>query len=332
MPLIRHLFVPGLFGPVSAYEPLQWPPVPRLETVLARADRAVEAPGYASGLLQLFGIVAEQGADLPTAALALLGDTGERPPGYVFHADPLQLLPDRDQLLAFPLDDDPLDDAEIGALVAAFNAHFGVDGVRLQGSASGRLYLHCDAVPALRTYPLSEILGRNLDHCLPEGEDRRHWRGLLNETQMLCYGLDLNREREARGRPVLGGLWFSGGGTLPATVQPLASRVDGDCALARGLVSLGGGPGDAELFVERALETAVMRGDTAAWLRALTDLEGRLPKLLDGASLHLHAGEGSVFHWHARSARRWWRRRRSLAGYVEQDQVAGRGLRSDIGL
>lgn len=331
--MIRHLFVPGLFGPVPTHEHLQWPALPRLETLLARADREIEPVGYAAGLLQLFGITAQPGTDLPTAAVAYLGDTGERPAGFVLHADPLQLLPDRDRLLVFALDDDPLDADEIASLAAAFNAHFGADGVRLQGTPSGSIFLHCETAPSLRTHPLPEILGRNLDPFLPEGADQRRWHGLLNETQMLCHTLDFNREREARGHRVLGGLWFSGGGMLPEATRAPVCRVVGDCILARGVTALGGTAGEDELVVECALETAARRADAAAWLRALAGLEGRLARLQDCASLYLHAGDGSVFHWHARSARRWWRRRRPLASYIEQDRsTVTRGLRGDIGV
>jgi hypothetical protein len=330
--LIRHLFVPGLFGPVPALGHYQWPVMPRLEGLLARAEREAGPVGYAAGLLRLFGITPPPAADLPTAALAFLGDTGERPPGFVLHADPLQLLPDRDQLLAFTLDDDPLDGDEIACLVAAFNTHFSADGVRLHGSAGGRVYLLSDSAPALRTHPLAAVVGRNLDPYLPDGEDRRAWRGLLNETQMLCHSLDFNRAREALGRPSLGGLWFSGGGILPSGQRAGVSRLIGDCPLARGLIALGGGSGADELVVAHALEDAVRRADTAAWMRALADLEDRLPGLQDCTSLYLHAGNGDVYRWQARAARRWWRRRRPLATYIAGDRSSTRGLGGDNGV
>jgi len=311
--LIRHLFVPGLLGPVSGLGRKDRPELPRLEALLARADRLVEPVGYAAGLFALFGMQTVVGADLPTAAVCFLADTGEAPAGFLLHADPLQLLPDRDRLLAFGLDGDPLDDDEIARLVAAFNAHYTDDGVRLYGSPAGRLYLHCDRAPSIRTAPLWSVIGRNLDLFLPDGADRRRWRGLLNETQMLCHALQLNREREARGRPALGGLWFSGGGSLPAAGQGPVGRLVGDCLLARGLLALSPGAGGDELIVEHAPGRALMRADANAWLRALEELEVRMADLLRGcAEFHLHPGNGTVYRWRARSAWRLWRRRRPL--------------------
>ena len=311
--MIRHLFVPGLLGPMPGLERGDQLALPRLEILLARADRLVEPVGYAGGLFALFGVETPAGADLPTAAVCFLADTGEAPAGFLLHADPLQLLPDLDRLLAFDLEDDPLDADEIAGLVEAFNAHFKEDGVCLYGSPAGRIYMHCDRTPSIETHPLSTVLGRSLDLFLPDGEDRRWWRGLLNEIQMLCHAQQFNREREAGGRPMLGGLWLSGGGSLPPEGQGPVARVDGDCVLSRGLLALRKAVGGDELIVEHAPGRAVMRADPGAWLQALAKLEDRMAGLLrDCEELHVHPGNGTVHRWYARCAWRFWRRRRPL--------------------
>jgi len=307
--------------------------LPRLEVLLARADRLAEPVGYAGGLFALFGVGSPAGADLPTAAVCFLADTGKAPAGFLLHADPLQLLPDRDRLLAFDLDDDPLDADEIAQLVEEFNAHFNDDGLCLYGSPAGRIYLHCDRAPSIQTHPLSAVIGRNLDFFLPDGEDRRRWRGLLNETQMLCHALKLNQEREARGRSTLGGLWFSGGGSSPLGGQGPVARLVGDCVLARGLLTLRAGVGGDELIVEHAPHRAVMRADPGAWLQALAKLEDRMAGLLrDCEELHVHPGNGTVYRWYARSAWRWWHRKRPLFDRLDanpevpQDPGGGKGV------
>ena len=311
--MIRHLFVPGLLGPMPGLEREGRPALPHLETLLARAERLAEPAGYAGALFALFGIDIPAGADLPTAAVCFLADTGEAPAGFLLHADPLQMLADRDRLLAFDLDDDPLDADEIVQLVEAFNAHFEDDGVRLYGSPAGRVYMHCDRIPLIQTHPLSEVVGRSIDPFLPYGEDRRCWRGLLNEVQMLCHALEFNREREARGRPTLGGLWLSGGGCLPTRGLGPVARLVGDGVLPRGLLALRARVGGEELIVEQALDRAVLRAAPAAWLQALAGLEDRMADLLrDRVELHVHPGNGTVYRWSARSARRFWRKRRSL--------------------
>ena len=319
--------MPGLLGPMSGLGQAPRPVLPHLEKLLARADRLVEPVGYSAGLFALFGIEMPPGADLPTAAVCFLVDTGEPPVGFLLHADPLQLLPDRDCLLAFDLDNDPLDGDEIARLVEAFNTHFNDDGVRLSGSPAGHVYLHCDRAPAIRTHPLSAVIGRDLDQFLPDGEDRRWWRGLLNETQMLCHALELNHARAARGRTTLGGLWFSGGGSLPPAAQGPVARLVGEGMLPQGLLALRPGAGADELVVEHAPRRAVLRADREAWLQALVELEDRMPDLLRGCeALHVHPGNGTVFRWDVRSARRWWRRKRSLFTYSDESPKVSRGL------
>lgn len=330
--MIRRLFVPGLLDVVPDPGQGQRQAFPRLETLLARADPLSEPVGYAAALFALFGIAPNGETDLPTAAVSFLADTGAPPPGFLLHADPLQLLPDRDRLLAFGLDDDPLDRAETAELIEVFDTHFANDGLRLQAAPGGRLYLHCERAPAIRTRSLSVVIGRNLDPYLPTGEERGRWAGLLNETQMLCHALGLNRGREALGRPTLGGLWFSGGGCLPPAGQSPVARVEGDCPLARGLLALRPG-GDEELVVEHAPGRAAMRADPTAWQRAVVDLEGRIAGLLEGCDeLSLHPGNGRVYRWNARASRRWWRRRRPLRTFLDSGTRPGRGPGGDIGL
>lgn len=325
--------MPGLLGPLPGLGRADHRAWPRLETLLARADRLAEPAGYAAGLFALFGITAPVGGELPTAAVVLLADTGESPAGVLLHADPLHLVADRDRLLAFDLDEDPLDAAETRRLLDAFNAHYADDGLRLHGSPAGRIYLHCERAPAIRTHPLSAVIGRSLDPFLPDGDDRRRWRGLLNETQMLCHGLEFNREREARGRRTLGGLWFSGGGGLPPAGQGPVHRMSGECPLARGLLALRPGAGRDELVVEHAPGRAVMRVDPLGWLEAVAELEGRMAGLLRGCEeLHVHPGNGTVYRWRARSARRWWRRRRPLIDCLDTNPGAPRGPRADNGV
>jgi len=314
--------VPGLLGPVPGLEREDRVALPHLEALLARADRLPEPTGYAEALFALFGVEAPANADLPTAAVCFLADAGEAPAGFLLHADPLQLIPDRDQVLSFDLDDDPLDAEEIEQLVRAFTAHFGGEGLHLYGSAAGHIYLHCEQKPSIRTYPLSTVVGRSLDPFLPDGPDRRRWLGLLNEVQMLCHALELNREREAGGRPMLGGLWFSGGGGLPSAGQGGVSRLVGDCVLSRGLLALCDDDGEDQLVVEHAPGRALLRASPAGWLQALAELEDRLPDLQRGCeALYLHPANGTVYRWHARAARRFWRRKRPLFDRLDASEA-----------
>jgi hypothetical protein len=324
--VIRHLVVPGLFWPLPESDQPGRLPLPRLERLLARADQRAEPAGLAPVLFDLFGYAVPDDADLPSAAVSLFGETGDAPDGFILHADPLQLIPDRDCLRAFALDAAPLDAEESAELLEAFNGHFGGDGTTLFSTDRGHLYLCCEADPRIRTHPLDAVLGRNLDPFLPEGEGKRQWRGLLNEVQMLCHGLAFNERREALGHAPLGGLWFSGGGVLPLARSAPIGHLVGDDRLARGLVRLSEQPGGDELVVDDAPGQAVLRADGEGWRAGVSEIEDRLPDLMaTGEALHVHPCDGRVFIWEPRHDWRIWRRRRSLHAYrIDRSDSADR--------
>jgi hypothetical protein len=61
-----------------------------------------------------------------------------------------------------------------------------------------------------------------------------------------------------------------------------------------------------------------MRADTGAWLQAIADLEDRMQDLQQGCEgLHVHPGNGVVYRWQGRAARRFWRRKRPLSAYLD---------------
>ena len=312
---------------------------PCLEGWLSRGDRT-ETFGR-DGLATLcghFGVAAESGSDLPTAPLAALGDGLETDAApFWLHADPVFLRPDRDRLLLF--DERVLDptSAEAQSLAHLFNHHFAEDGIRLHVPNPTRWYLAVPGPPGVQTQPLHEAVGRDIRRFLPTGEGVRRWNGLMNEVQMLFHGADVNREREAAGKPPINGLWLWGGGRLPA-VQPQerVGRVIGDHPLARGLAQWAGLPweplsanwisadqtGDSLVF-DDALWPSVYYADAPTWTDALSTLNRRCGgldrDLADGrlGEIRLHACNGDA--WVIRRGSRWrvWRRRQPLARWLK---------------
>lgn len=318
---VLHLVVPGLLGPLPGRvddAPWRQGPAPvRLETCLARADRDAVPLDAEALLFRLFGLDVPADADLPSAALACLADSGQPPAGVVYHATPVHLRPDQDRLLLFDAPSADLDEAEAAAFVQAFNAHFAADGWRLSAPVAGRWYLHVDTLPALRTHPLGEAIGRNIDLFLPEGPDARAWRQRLNEVQMLFHGLAVNQQRQARGCLPVSGLWLHGGGALPPA-PPVSLQLAGEVTpLLRGLQLHARGEPAGRLHWLDDARRALWDADPAAWWRAVQRLEAAL------AGLHgpwrLYPGDGHGYDW--RPAMRWrlWRRRRPLAQRLLRD-------------
>lgn len=326
------LLIPGLFGPVPVH-PNDLPATPSLTRMLGRADgRSSPGSDPVSVLLGCFGIEPTPGQELPSAPFSRLADLPEaESAGYVMHADPVHLRPDRDRLLLFDAHHLALGREESDALVDLFNEHFARDGLRLEAVSPQRWYLHVERPPRLRTVPLYSAIGRSISKLLPEGEDATAWARFLNEAQMLFHHAQSNRVREHEGCPTVSGIWPWGGGRLPASLP--ASRyghVYAADALALGLaaatnVPSGSVPEDATALIESAARGSVLMfwdgllrpvldADGAGWVEQIGRLERWMASLLADrkqlgeARIRIYPCNGECFEIGAWGLRRFWRR------------------------
>jgi len=60
---------------------------------------------------------------------------------------------------------------------------------------------------------------------LPEGDNARQWRSLLNEAQIVLTQHPLNAQRARRGLPPVNSVWFWGAGVLPQWVRCGFARI-----------------------------------------------------------------------------------------------------------
>jgi hypothetical protein len=324
-----ELVIPGLFqGQASA---------PALEMLLARGRRSASRPATLEDwYARAFGLESEP---LPAGALTALACGLEPGTAHWMRADPVHLRADRDQVLLFPSQAFSLAPEEAEPLAATLNLHyageFTVHAVRPDAwCLRGGRDLPVGARPPV------EIAGRSIDAELPD----KRWHALLNEIQMALYQHAVNTARDARGDPVVNGLWLWGGGTLPAAAS-VSSTADWDSLsaddpVALGLARLAGlrhrAPGpDAALWLERApedgrhlvvleaLRGASALGEAEALDRGLRELEARwfaplLAALRAGrvGMLTVHVPEaGAAFETARGDLRRFWRRPRALAEY-----------------
>lgn len=303
--VIRHLLVPGLFGPLPrAGDEARVPRLPNLERVLARMDRGDGPAAFEAAACSLFGIT---GDAPPTAALRLAHETGAPSAGCWVHADPVHLRPDQDRLLLFDGRALGIGESEAAQCVAAFNAHFADDALELLAPTPSRWYLRVTGSPDVRFTALHAATGRDIHAYLPRGADARFWRGLLNEVQMLFHGLAVNAAREAAGRPAISGIWCSGLGELPSPGSTSIRTIRGDDPLVAALAAHAEVVGDDELWVETALQQALLEVDPAAWVAACVALDRQFGSAVRG-ELHLYPCDGSRYVWRPAMRRRWWRR------------------------
>lgn len=335
-----HLLIPGLLGP--------WPPdridpafprptAPVLEWLLARARVSVAPLSPDAALFRLFGLPAASEPDLPVAAVTRLADGAEAEDGWWLRADPVHLRADLHGVWLADARMLAIDLAEAQALVAAFNQTFATDGLRLDAPRPDRWYLRLPDDPGVRTHPLENAIGRDIQPLLPYGPASRRWHTLLTEAQMLFHAHPVNRTREERNQPLLNGIWLWGGGVCPTGIRAPAAGLYANDPLTRGLARLAGttvGPvpanagdwldaaaGEADGLV--VLETTrfdPMDDDPSAWAGHIVELERawfapcRQLLLRTGglAALHLHPGNGRLYTVTSAARWRFWRHPRPL--------------------
>jgi len=336
-----HILVPGLLGPLPALDQLAGRPnVPLLERSLARADQ-LPAPGQdlESTLCGLFGVDRGAGGDYPVAAVQRLGAGAEPDERFWLQAIPVHLRPDKDRLLLFDTRDLDLPMLEASALGSLFREHFEQQGLMLQLESAHSWYLSPEHAPDIKTHNLGEVFGRNMDIFLPVGRESLQWHALLNEIQMLFFNAPVNQRRQAEGKVPVSGLWFSGGGRLPTSLERRFDQIYANSNLARGLARLSNTepsdlvesveelfatPGN-KLLVYPQLERPVWRADPFDWSKQIEAFDHWLNALL-GAGRRAGIGEtwiypcnGRVFRSTAGGGRRFWRRRKPLTDSLDSD-------------
>ena len=267
------------------------------------------------------------------APFAALGD-GLQPDGYWLRADPVSLVLHRDSFsLAECTPALRLEQAQ--QLVDALNRHFAADGMRFHAVDARRWYLSLAQRPELRTHPLAQVLGRDIQPRLPQGADGLKWHGLLNELQMLLHAHPVNADLEQDGAMPVNSVWLWGGGELVAgTPQPDLSVWAND-ALARGLAlahqsRLAALPSSAQDWLRHAHESGehlvvhpllpsmdpqqALEWLENAWFAPLLDMlrKGRVARL----TLHLAGDSVNSFTVMRADLWKFWHRARPLENYL----------------
>jgi hypothetical protein len=188
--------------------------LPALETLLARGARATcSAEGVEAALCGELGIPRQ--SDYPIAPITLEADGGAAGTDYWLRADPVHLRVMRDRLMLADSGVLEISRNEAEALAQSIAQHFGA-AFSPHPLHPERWYVRFSAAPQLLTTPVSSAVGRDINPLLPQGEDARTFRTLLNELQMLLFAHPVNQAREARGELPINSLWLWGGGHKPA--------------------------------------------------------------------------------------------------------------------
>lgn len=336
------LIVPGLlsmpqFIEESAHESQQQ--FHDMELFLARAKcKKANTDDFESAIFDYFDVDISSNDSLPTAPVSYLGDTGKTTSHWIVRADPVYLMPNRDELMLTGPESLSLTRPEAEHLVAVLNDFFREDGWHIEVATPERWYLHVPVKPDIRTHNISKVLDNAIGAFLPDGPDGKHWRRAMNEVQMVLHRNDVNVQRQLENQLPVNSIWFWGEGDLPDFGHSRWSQLWSSEPLSLGLahltrtpreklpvsghewVSQVNTPGE-HLLVYNHLQHQLHENHDA-WNKSLSDfqenwLKPLLQALRDGSidELTLVPCNGDTYRLSSTGLRRWWCRKKPVYAY-----------------
>ena len=214
-----------------------------LELFLAKSkQQAQTATEFEEVLIELFNQTTSADQPYPIASVCYLSDANtvgsNNPTSWCLRADPVQLTPDRDELVLSGPEVFSLSLTEAEHLVMDLNVLFEEDGWRLEAKTATRWYLHLPEDPQITTSDLSQVRDQSIGEFLPAGPGKKQWHRIMNEVQMVLHASNINSERQSNGQIPVSSLWFWGGGKLPEFGHSDWSQVWSNEVLSLGLAKI----------------------------------------------------------------------------------------------
>jgi hypothetical protein len=149
----------------------------------------------------------------PYAAISALG-SGLEGDHHWLRVDPVELQVDAGNIYLMGRDHLLLKESESLQLLSTLNALLNEEGLRIIPGAVDEWYLRLPIAAPITTYPLSEVVGKDIRPFLPGGDQQKSWRKLLTELQMLLFSHPVNNHRLAMNQPLINSVWFWGEGQI----------------------------------------------------------------------------------------------------------------------
>ena len=293
-------------------------------------------------MIELFNQTTSADQPYPIASVCYLSDANtvgsNNPTSWCLRADPVQLTPDRDELVLSGPEVFSLSLTEAEHLVMDLNVLFEEDGWRLEAKTATRWYLHLPEDPQITTSDLSQVRDQSIGEFLPAGPGKKQWHRIMNEVQMVLHASNINSERQSNGQIPVSSLWFWGGGKLPEFGHSDWSQVWSNEVLSLGLAKIThtpclSVPKNSKAWLEQvetpgehliiyediALQT---ESDPDAWCGGLQKFENEwliplLEALRNGEidQLTVNPCDGRIFSLTKSRLKHWWRRKKPIHSY-----------------
>lgn len=216
----------------------------------ARARDAAALKLWQVGALDALGLTAQR-AQLPSAALSQLGESGRIPPAteYWAHLECVHFAPGMSDVAAAALAGAAaLTEQDRAELAATLGPHLASSGYELvTGRAEWRV--RCPRALEVQTLPPALAFEAPLKEALPSGADAAELRRLMTEMQMLLHEHPVNARRARGGLPAANATWMWSVASLAREISssPLPAAF-GDEPYLKGLYLLHSQTMQAESF------------------------------------------------------------------------------------
>ena len=150
----------------------------------------------------------------PYAAISAIGNDFAGDQGWWLRVDPVELLVDAGNICLVGRDHLRLEDSEANQLMASLNSLLKEDNLLLHAGTPQEWYLHLPAAPLIATYPLYEVIAKDIRAYLPFGAEQKWWHKLFTELQMLLFNHDVNLQRQSQNKPIINSVWPWGEGEI----------------------------------------------------------------------------------------------------------------------
>lgn len=343
------IFVPDIFRPLQLKNQMalsDMPDIPAISQLMSQAQRShFNASNCIDTLFRLFDIDVQAHQTYPVAALTYLVEVEDPADDWCLRIDPVHLQIDRDHLILSDNHWLKMKDKEAFELIATINQLYEDEGITIEPGTAGHWYIRLDADPELRTHPINDVIGKNIEPYLMSGERRQYWQSIMNEIQMLLHEHKVNQKRERDGLLPVNSVWLWGEGRLTDfrsnNEAGLWQHIYSNNNLCVGLAKLTGLPvanipaslgsclnADNEGDQPSEKRTLVMLGESYTcikygewdlWHNFLQDFENKWARPIVDAlkaghldSVEIYEGNGRRYLITPQLLKRWWRRTRPL--------------------
>lgn len=153
-------------------------------------------------------------SELPLALYESINEQVEPDQEYsVIYLQPLHLELKSDHIVARSVD---TVNSDYSAIINLLNNYYQTENLKFLQLKTGNIVCFFNHHKSVQFTPVSNILGRDIKHFLPDGKDSAYWISLFNELQMLLHenANQINQEQSG-----LNGFWLWGVSTVETNIS-----------------------------------------------------------------------------------------------------------------